>query len=769
MPPIEPLNTAFVSSYVPRKCGIATFTHDLASAVAGDVFGQPLANAACVRIAALEDREGAYDYGPEVALRIRQHRRQDYRTAAEVLNTSRVDAVSLQHEYGLFGGIEGQWILDLLDRLETPLVSTLHTVLSQPNTGQRTVLHRVCERSSKVVVMADRARRLLSECYGVPTERIRLIHHGVPDAPFADPADYKSRFQLAGRPTVLTFGLLSPNKGIELMLEALARVVPDFPDLAYIVLGATHPGVRRESGEQYRLSLERRAVELGIQRNVQLYNRYVSTADLLDYLLAADLYVTPYPGKEQITSGTLAYALASGRAIISTPYWYAQELLAGGRGRLVGFGDVDALAGQLAELLSDPRQRQEIREAAYAFGRQMVWPRVAAAYVETCAEVRRTHAETVRPVAPSSVSLRMSLPEVGLGHYFVMTDGTGMLQHAVYATPDRRHGYSADDNARAAIVAAMIWSLFQDERVLAPMHVYLSYLHDAQLPESRRFRNFMSYDRRWLETDGSDDCQGRVLWALGYVLSHAPNDSTRRLATELFRSAMPGLEKLCWPRSWAFGILGAHYYLRQFENDAAVRDQMARLADRLEDLFAERAGADWPWPEDPVTYDNGRLPQALIIAGVVLGRRELVDRGIAVLGWLLEVQTAEAGHLSIIGNDGWLHRGGDRPQYDQQPVEPAALIGACKAAYRATGDEHWRVEMRRCFEWYLGRNDCAQALVDFKTRGCYDGIAPDGLNGNQGAESVLSWLLSLLIMHEMQNGDAPEVALQTATQTVNPG
>jgi hypothetical protein len=353
--------------------------------------------------------------------------------------------------------------------------------------------------------------------------------------------------------------------------------------------------------------------------------------------------------------------------------------------------------------------------------------------------------------------MRMSLPEPRLDHLFAMTDDTGMLQHALYATPDRRHGYCSDDNARALIVATMAWSLLADERVLPYLHIYLSFLHFAHIPETGRFHNFMSYDRRWLDEHGSDDCQGRTIWALGYLIWHAPNDSTRALATDLFRGAVSAFETLRWPRSWALSILGLHYYLRRFGDDVEIRAAKANLAERLNAVFAEHESDDWPWFEDSVTYDNGRLPQALIITGLQLGQEHLVDRGLRVLRWLLDAQTAREGHLSIIGNDGWLRRTGERAVCDQQPLEPAALIGACKAAYRASGDAKWLVEMRRCFEWYVGRNDLALPMVDFKSRGCHDGLEASGLNENQGAESVLSWLLSLLIMYEMQTGDAPEV------------
>lgn len=758
MPTNTQTRIAMIGSYVPRQCGIATFTHDLASAIAESSHGQALSDGDAVQIVAMNDREGEFTYGSEVTLEIHKHHREDYRNAADILNTSRIDAVCLQHEYALFGGECGEYLFDLLERLRKPVVSTLHSIVSEPLPKQRDVMERLCARSSVVVVMANRARLLLNEIYGVPLDRIRLIPHGVPDVPFGDTEPYKERFGLLGRPVILTFGLLGPGKGIETMLDALAKVVPDHPDAAYVVLGVTHPAVRRDSGELYRISLERRAVELGIQKNVLFHNRYVSYDDLCEYLQAADVYVTPYHTKEQITSGTLAYALASGRAIISTPYWHAQELLANGRGRLVDFGDVEELAAALRELLEDDKQRTAMRRSAYDYGREMIWPRVAEQYLQVFAHARRSFVETRRDlIAERKVLMRMSLPEPRLDHLFAMTDDTGMLQHALYATPDRRHGYCSDDNARALTVATMAWSLLADERVLPYLHIYLSFLHFAHIPETGRFHNFMSYDRRWLDEDGSDDCQGRTIWALGYLIWHAPNESTRALATDLFRGAVSAFETLRWPRSWALSILGLHYYLRRFGDDVEIRAAKANLAERLNAVFAEHESDDWPWFEDSVTYDNGRLPQALIIAGLQLGQEALVERGLRVLRWLFDVQTAREGHLSVIGNDGWLRRTGERAVCDQQPLEPAALIGACKAAYRASGDAKWLVEMRRCFEWYVGRNDLALPMVDFKSRGCHDGLQASGLNENQGAESVLSWLLSLLIMYEMQTGDAPEV------------
>lgn len=746
---------AVIGTYVPRQCGIATFTHDLVSALTHHVYDRPELDPDVVSVVALNDRDGEYQYGLEVEFQIGQHRKEEYRSAADFLNNSGIAAVCLQHEYGIFGGDCGEYVFELLDRLRKPLVTTLHSIVSEPSAKQQEVLQRIGDQSSAVVVMAERGCALLDKRYGLPAGKIRLIHHGVPDLPFGDTEPFKERFGLSGRPIILTFGLLGPGKSIETVLDALARVVPDNPNVAYVVLGVTHPAIKRESGESYRLSLERRVVELGIQENVIFRNRFVSFRDLCAYLQAADIYVTPYREREQITSGTLALAVASGKAVVSTPYWYAEELLGDGRGRLVGFDDVDGFADALNELVSNEGQRDTLRRAAYDFGRDMIWARVAAQYSDALAHAQSAAAPPKLDVLDRQrVALRLSLPEARLDHLLRLTDDTGILQHAVHSMPERRHGYSTDDTARAVVVCAMMWSLFHDDRVLKPLETYLAYLLDARPSGSGRFRNFMSYDRRWVDTEGSDDCQGRVLWAAGYLIAHAPDETMRKLAGKLFESAAVSFEHIDSPRSWSFAILGFHYFLRQTDDCSDARCRLEMLARRLDGMFERHATEEWPWYEEVVTYDNGRLAQALIIAGLQLDDEAMKERGLRILHWLLEVQTGGDGHLSIIGNEGWYRATGERARFDQLPLEPASLIGACKAAYRATENPVWLAQMRRCFQWYLGKNDGGHSLVDFKTRGCYDGLTAEGVNRNQGAESTISWLLSLLIMHQMQTGEA---------------
>lgn len=748
---------SIIGSYVPRRCGIATFSHDLAAALADHVYGHPLGTTKDVSIVPVNDREDGYPYGPEVHHSFQQHAKTDYRDAADFLNSSKAEIISLQHEYGLFGGQDGEYLLALADRLKKPVVSTLHTVLTDPSPTQLSVLQRLCRTSSAVVVMAERARRILTDTYQVDPEIIHLIHHGVPEIPLSDPEPFKKRLQVEGRPTIVTFGLLGPSKGIEMMLLALSQIVEKHKNVAYLILGVTHPQVKRESGESYRLSLEGMAEKLNVQDNVIFHNRYASPEDLCEFLQAADLYVTPYRSKEQITSGTLAQAVAGGKAIISTPYWYAQEMLADGRGRLVEFGDADGMARALDELLTDHRKREAMGRRCYEFGRQMTWPNVARAYATVFKQARARFAERRAPmVERRKPRLRLSLPEARYDHLFRMTDDVGLVQHAVFSTPDRRHGYAADDQARALIVTAMAWSLFQDEQVLPYYHVYLSYVHHAQSESAGKCHNFMSFDRRWLDDEGSDDCQGRVLWALGHSVDHPPDSSARSLAELLFRETIPHLEWVGAARASAFAVLGCHYYLRKYPEEQLVRDALNTLADRINDEFVANEASDWPWFEDVATYDNGRMPQALLLAGMALDRDDMVERGLRVLDWLLRVQTSSEGCLSLIGCHGWMQQNGSRAQFAQQALDAAALVEACKAAYRATEDERYLFEMRRCFAWFLGHNDLGRPLIDFKTRGCLDGLEAEGVSENQGAESIVSWLLALLTMHEMQSGEIQE-------------
>lgn len=737
MRPFEHL--AFIGNHLPRQCGIATFTHDLRHAVAT---ARPGLNASVVAMTAPGER---HDYPACTSFEIREDIPGDYIRAASFLAAADTDLVCLQHEYGIFGGEAGGHIVDLLANLTMPVVTTLHTVLAAPTPAQRRVMDRVIERSSKLIVMAERARDMLRTVHAVPDGKIEIVPHGIPDVPFRDPSLAKAEFGLAGKRVILTFGLLSPNKGIETMLDAMPDILAACPDTVYVVLGATHPNLLREKGEAYRDGLMARAQALGIEPHVRFVNRFVDQTTLLRYIAMCDVYVTPYLSEQQMTSGTLSYSFGLGAAIVSTPYWHAAELLRDGLGILVPFADPGALGREVGGLLTDDARRQAMRERAYAASRSMTWPETARRYTEVFEEARRA-SRVVEPKPPRrlrAASDSGALPDIRLDHFLSFCDDTGMLQHARYGRPDRTHGYCVDDNARALLLAQ---TLERNGGPGLPDGVagrFEAFIQHAWNPETRRFRNFMSYDRVWLETAGSEDSHGRTLWALG---DHAPGTAGRRRPSwshALFAKALPPAEFFQSPRAWGFTLLGLDAWCTAFEGDLRARRIRGVLADRLMAILRGCESRDWVWFEDVLAYDNARLPQALIQTGIAAGVPHYVEAGLRTLEWLMARQTSPAGYFRPVGTDSFgVAREAPRP-FDQQPLEAAASISACLAAWRATGDTAWRARAITAFRWFLGHNDLAVALADPDTGGCADGLHPGGRNENMGAESTLSYLLGL--------------------------
>ncbi len=738
---------AVISDYQPRQCGIATFTTDLRNAIGREMDGP----GDQVEVVAMDDVPEGYAYPPCVKFQVRANNQADYLRAADFINVNQYDVALIQHEYGIYGGEDGAYILRLIRELRMPVNATLHTVLAEPTKGQRAIMRELGKLCEKLVVMSQRAVRMLRDIYDVPEQKVMHIHHGIPDRPFSDPRFFKDQFNLADRKVVLTFGLLSPNKGIEGMIDAMEQVVQVHDDAVYVVLGATHPHVLRQTGDAYRASLQQRVRKAGLGDHVIFKNEFVELETLCEYLAATDVYVTPYLNEAQITSGTLAYAMGTGTAIVSTPYWYAEEMLADGRGHLVPFRDIDVLADGVTKLLSDEEARHACRRKAYEFTRAMVWPEVARRYIELGEDVLAALADHPKARAEAAPPVRLinELPEINLQHLHTLTDDTGILQHATYSTPDRSHGYCTDDNARALIAAAMYHNLRHDDRVVPLMHVYLSFLHHAINRQSHRFRNFMTYDRRWLEQAGSEDSHGRALWGLGCMVRHGPHDGMRDLATRLFTEAMGVVGEFTSPRAWAFSLIGLHEYLAMFGGDSEARRIRNELAVRLHRQFAEHASDDWPWLEDIVAYANAKLPHALLLAGQWIPDPAMYQTGLRVLRWLLEVQSAPDGHISFIGSEKWMTRDGQRSHFAQQPIEAMAMIEACVEAFRSSGDQHWLDAARRCFSWFLGDNDLSVPICDFKTGGCHDGLELYGPNQNQGAESSLAWLIALLTMHQI--------------------
>lgn len=732
------LKLAFLGNYPPRRCGIATFTRDLRQAVA-----DLLPDHGCP-VLSVTDPGREYDYPPEVRFEIPETDVQSYLRAADFLSLTCTDVLCVQHEFGIFGGPAGSHVIGLLRRARVPTVTTLHTILEKPDPAQAQVFKELIECSTRLVCMSEKGRHILSEIHGVPNEKIAVIPHGIPDVPFIDPAFHKDQFGVSGRPVLLTFGLLSPGKGIEHAIEALPAIVRRHPQVVYLILGATHPNLVREQGETYRLSLERLAQKLGVAENVMFVNRYVTSEELNDYIGAADIYLTPYLNEAQITSGTLAYCFGAGKAVVSTPYWHAAELLADSRGHLVPFQDPDAIARAVNELLDDETTRHAMRKQAWLLGRDMIWPEVAKSYLKVFEEARE--AAAARPRATPPVTLgkdRGDLPSWRLDHLGRMTDGTGVFQHACHTVPWFDHGYCTDDNARALLFTTLLEELNEHgSESLRIQSAAAAFLQHAWNPETSRFRNFMSFDRRWLEESGSEDSHGRALWALGGVVGRSRQAGLRAWAAELFERSMAPVEDFTSPRAWAFAILGLDDYLRTLSGDLHA----GRLRETLADRLATLQGGDWPWFEPILSYDNARLCQALILSGRSTGNEKILRRGLETLQWLVAEQTGTGGCFRPIGSEGFWKCGGEKAAFDQQPVEAAATVGACLEAHTATGDDFWRQEAARAFEWFLGRNDLDLPLYDATTGGTRDGLHPNRANENQGAESTLSFLLALAEM-----------------------
>jgi glycosyltransferase involved in cell wall biosynthesis len=740
---VEIRKAAFVGDYVPRKCGIATFTHDLATSVR-----QQYPRVECV-IVPVNNVPGGYAYPPEVRFEFEEQDLDSYRRAADFLNFSNVDVVSLQHEFGIFGGPAGSHIVGFLRDLRVPVVTTLHSVLRVPSPEQRRVTQQLAERSARLVVMSERGKAFLREVYGVDEARIDVIAHGIPDMPFVDPAFYKDQFGVEGKYVALTFGLLSPNKGIEYVLRALPQVLSEFPNFVYIVLGATHPNLVREQGEAYRISLDQLADDLGIREHVIFYNRFVELHELTEFLGAADIYITPYLNAEQITSGTLAYAFGCGKAVISTPYWHAEELLSDGRGVLVPFRDSEALAREICALLRDEPRRHAMRKRAYLLGREMVWSHVAHLYMDAFQRARRHRLDFPhKPLAvPTLAQSLPDLPRIRLDHLLRLTDSTGMLQHARLTIPDFGHGYCVDDNARALVLAVLLQELGLDSPDLArAAGTYAALLTYAFNPSCGRFRNFLSFDRRWMEEAGSDDSLGRALWALGVCVGRSEKRHLQSWAMQLLDRALTSCLDTTSPRAWALSLVGIHEYLRRMSGDRLANQIRTTLTARLVELYEANRGADWHWFEQSATYENARLCQALLLSGRWTGDGRALEAGLESLRWLARVQRAPRGHFRPIGCKGFYVRGQEPAQFDQQPLEAQAMVAACIEAYHATGEKFWLDEAQRAFEWFLGRNDLGLPLYDSRSGGCRDGLLEDRLNENQGAESTLAFLLALAEM-----------------------
>lgn len=728
------MKLAYIGTYPPRECGIGTFTQNLAHAMLEN--GEGVKE---IMVFAMNDHNQKYLYSPEVKLSINQEQQTDYLEAVNYINLSGADACILEHEFGIYGGQSGVYILPLLHRLNIPLITTLHTILETPSYTEKAILKEICKMSDRVVVMSVMAVRFLVDIYDVPEKKIMLIEHGVPDIHF-DKQESRKEFKLNERKLLLTFGFIGRNKGIETVIKALPQIIERHPEVLYIVLGKTHPNVLRHSGEEYRNYLQVLIKMLKLNEHVLLLNEFIDENELFKYLSACDIYITPYPNEAQITSGTLSYAMGSGCAVVSTPYWHASELLAENKGRLFDFNDSDGLSQVLDELLGNPKTLNDIQKKAAEYGQNLTWPKIGKKYAELVTQVLSIPKEPL-PKKENAI-YPLLLPQFSLAHIKRLTDDTGIIQHAKFGIPNLKEGYCLDDNARALLMVCMGYKLKKDPLALELMPVYLSYIHYMQNKDGT-FRNFLSFNRNFMDEVGSEDSFGRTIWALGYLLGNAPNDAYYQMGKLVFFDAVPNFGNIKSIRGIANTMIGISHYLRTNPSDDAMKSTLHKLANILVSQYDQNHTENWNWFESLLAYDNGILPLALLHAAEILEDRNISRVAFATMDFLSE-HTMKDDYLSIIGNAAWYVKDKERSMFAQQPIDAEAMVLMYHQAYVLTGNQDFLKKLFTAFMWFLGENDMRMSLYDFETKGCCDGFENYGVNRNQGAESSLAYLISHL-------------------------
>jgi glycosyltransferase involved in cell wall biosynthesis len=728
---------AYIGTYPPRQCGIGAFTQNLLEAMVHQKGEKKSEHEGIV--VAINDPDESYEYPEEAKFTIRQERQRDYIQAAKFINFSGSDICILEHEYGIFGGESGVYILPLLHRLEIPLMVTLHTILKNPSYNEKAILQEIGKMANMIVVMSNRAIKFLTEIFMIPSEKIFLFEHGVPDLKFSQ-EQTKKEFNLEGKKVLMTFGLLSRNKGIETVIRALPEVVAKHPNIIYIILGKTHPSVIRYSGEEYRNYLRRLIKSLELENHVFFLNEFIDQNELFKYLYATDIYITPYLNEAQITSGTLSYAVGTGAAVLSTPYWHAQELLADGRGRLFDFNNSIQLSEILIELLDKPDVLKNLRKRAYDYGRNITWPKIGKLYIEVAEKIAK---ETpVKMVSKETIVDPLILPNFTLAHVRRLTDDTGIIQHAKYGVPNLKEGYCIDDNARALLMVLMAYNQKKDPLALELLPIYLSYIHYMQNKDGT-FRNFLSFKRDYLDEVGSEDSFGRTIWALGYLLGNSPNDAYYQSGKMIFFDAAKNFDKLKSLRGIANTIIGICYYLRTNKSDDSMTEILREMVYKIIDHYDNESTPDWKWFESILSYDLGIIPLSLFYSYEFLSEDKILDTAITSMDFLTSVSMKDDS-LSLIGNEKWYRKGGERSPYAQQPIDAMAMVLMYYQAFIATKNKEYLNLMFTSFMWFLGENDLRMTLYDFETLGCCDGIEKYGINRNQGAESTLAYLISHL-------------------------
>ncbi len=744
---MKPIRVAVIGNYIPRQCGIATFTRDLVESMLHTK--NPRKFEVDAYVIAMNDQQNSYTYPDIVKSTIREDSQRDYLNAVKYINLSSADICLLQHEFGIFGGERGKFIIPLIQRLEKPLIVTYHTVLNNPSPIEKRIIRELSRKAEKVVVMSQKAITFLKEIYGVPGEKIELILHGVPDLNVKQIGKFKQMLHLEKKRSLFTFGLLSRNKGIETVIKALPEVVKNYPDILYIVLGKTHPKVVEESGEEYRSYLKRMAERLNLRNNVYFDNRYITNEELFSYLTSIDIYITPYLNEAQITSGTLSYAIGAGTAVISTPYWHAEEILSEGRGRIFDFNDSKNLGEILIELFDNPEKLKKMRRNAYKYGQNTTWTEIGAKYLTMLSAIREK--QHYLRIKEDPVINPLVLPKFNLSYIKRITDSTGILQHASYIIPNFKDGYCLDDNARALLMVAMTFKQRKEKEALDLIPVYMSFINYMQNSDGS-FHNFLGFNKTFLDEKGSEDSFGRAIWALGYLIRYAPNAEYRVIADNIFQKSVPVFKTLRSLRGIANTIVGICHYLTFSKEKMELNEILKKMVSKIIKSFKKESDDSWEWFEPFLSYDNGIIPYALFCSYDLMPGKEILTIAVKSMNFLENI-IMKKGYLSPVGSDGWYHKGKSCAEYAQQPVDAMAAVLMFHQAFVVLKDKKYVSKLMGGLMWFLGENDNGKSLYDFETKGCRDGLEYDGVSMNQGAESTISYFIAFLTVlsaHEME-------------------
>ena len=717
----------YMGTFPPRECGIATFTKDLATAM-----DKKFSLLVKSKILAMNNNgTNIYNYPKEVILEISDTDISEYiETAKKINNMGVIKLVNIQHEFGIFGGEYGSYIIAFLEALKKPVLITFHSVLPNPNDKLKKVVCTLAEKSDGIIVMTKKGIDILRTDYGIKTD-IRLIPHGIPTVTFDSSLKEKTRLGYKNKIILSSFGMMNPGKGYEYVIEALPKVVEKFPNILYIIVGETHPVVRKKEGEQYRNFLENKVKELGLQKHVKFYNKYVKLSEIIKYLKSTDVYLCSNLNPNQITSGTLVYALGAGRAAISTPFLHAKDIITSERGILVNFKDKNSISDAILKILSNPALKELMEKNAYSYTRHMTWPNVALSYMEVFNKYLNIKDK-----------YKKSFPKIKLNHLIRLTDNFGIFQFVNYTKPDKTDGYTLDDNARAMIVCCMHYNKFRDDSQLNLIKVYLDFIKHVQQKDGRLF-NYVDHNRKINLDNWADDAHGRALWALGFLISVdiLPKE-LKDEAEQIFKKALGIVNKIKSPRAVAFIILGLYFY-NKAKPSSEIISTIKMLADHLVSLYNDNPSKEWQWFETYLTYSNSKLPESLFYAYLATKDEKYLHIAKLTLDFLISI-TFENNMFAPIGHDGWYFKDGHKSYFDQQPVDTASMVQTLILAKEVTGEEKYMKNAVIVFQWFLGNNILNQVVYDEHTGGCHDGIGKSSINLNQGAESTISYLIARL-------------------------